>query len=204
MLRIGLGGLSIGGGIWSMHFIAVLAVVLPIQLRFDISQTIISAVVVVAFTCIALWTVASQRLGRFSLPLSTLFLGLGIASMHYMGMGAIIGCGLRFSVLSVVIAGFIAVQASAVALWFTFRKRGVLDTFLGSAALGLAIAAMHYSAMEATRFMAVGTGDVTLRQGMSEEALAMTIAVTLYSICSICLLVFARQTFNRRTSARVS
>jgi diguanylate cyclase len=197
-LRIMLGGLGIGGGIWSMHFIAMLAVVLPIPLSYDIPKTLTSAVVAVLFTSVALWTVASRRLGQFSLPLSALFLGLAIASMHYMGMAAIVGCGLRYSVLGVGVSVMIAIEASAVALWFTFRQRGVLDTFLGSAALGLAIALMHYTAMDATRFLPADSVDMSLGLAFSEPLLAMAIAVMLYSVCSICLVVYAILTFYVR------
>jgi NO-binding membrane sensor protein with MHYT domain len=197
-LRILLGGLGVGGGIWSMHFIAMLAVMVPVRLTYSIPQTLISALIAVAFTTIALWTVAQRRLGSLSLPLSALFLGFGIVGMHYYGMSAIKGCGIRYSLLGVGISVLIAIQASAVALWFAFRKRGVLDTLLGSVALGLAIAAMHYSGMEATRFLLAGDSDFRLEGGLNERLLAVTVGVTLYSVCSICLLVFAVLTFSRR------
>lgn len=197
-LRIVLGGLGVGGGIWSMHFIAMLAVILPVKLSYGIPQTLISAIIAVVFVTIALWTVASHRLGHLSLPLSALFLGLGIVGMHYYGMSAIKGCGIRYSVLGVGISVMIALQASAVALWFAFRQRAVLDTLLGSVALGLAIAAMHYSGMEATRFLIASSSDFNLQGGLNERLLALTVGVTLYSVCSICLLVFAVLTFSRR------
>jgi NO-binding membrane sensor protein with MHYT domain len=196
VLRIVLGGIGVGGGIWSMHFIAMLAVVLPISLSYNIPETAISAAVAVVFTSAALWVVSQKRFGRATLPLSALFLGLGISSMHYLGMYAIRGCGIQYSFLGVGISVLIAIQASAVALWFVFRERGVLDTLLGSVALGLAIAAMHYSGMEATHFMP--RAFLSLRNVLSEALLAVAIAVTLYSVCSVCLLVFAVLTFTRR------
>ena len=199
-LRIVLGGLGIGGGIWSMHFIAMLAVKLPISLTYDIPMTIASAAVATGFTATALWIVGTQRLGNLSLPLSALFLGLAIASMHYLGMAAIRGCGLRYTTLGVGVSVLIAIQASAVALWFTFRQRGVLDTLAGSVALGLAIASMHYTAMEATRFLPADLPGFSLANVLSEPLLAVAVAVTLYSVCSICLVVFAVLTFGRRTA----
>jgi diguanylate cyclase len=200
-LRIVLGGLGIGGGIWSMHFIAMLAVVLPIPLTYDIPLTVLSAGVATVFTATALWVVGTNRLGSFSLPVSALFLGLAIAGMHYLGMAAIRGCGLRYTALGVGVSVLIAIQASAVALWFTFRHRRVLDTLAGSAALGLAIASMHYTAMEATRFLPADLPGFELSQVLSEPLLALAIAVTLYSVCSVCLVVFAVLTFGRRSTA---
>jgi NO-binding membrane sensor protein with MHYT domain len=90
----------------------------------------------------------------------------------------------------------IAVQASAIALWFAFRTRGVLDTFIGAFVLGLAIASMHYTGMEATRFLPLES-PFDLSGMLSEPVLAVAIAVTLYSVCSISLVVFAILTFAR-------
>ncbi len=196
-LRIALGGLGIGGGIWSMHFIAMLAVQLPLPLNYSIPETLASAALAVIFTAVALWIVAFGKLGAMSLPLSALFLGVGIGTMHYLGMYAIRGCSLQYSVIGVGVSLLIAVQASAVALWFTFRHRGVLDTFFGAVALGLAIASMHYTAMEATRFLPTASF-VEFGDMFSGPVLALAIAITLYSICSICLIVFAVLTFARR------
>jgi NO-binding membrane sensor protein with MHYT domain len=195
-LRLILGALGIGGGVWSMHFIAMLAVQLPIPLSYEIPETLISAAAAVIITAGAVWTVAYDKLGSLSLPVSALVLGLGIATMHYLGMSAIRGCGIAYSSLGVIISIVIAIQASAVALWFAFRKRGVLDTLLGSLALGLAIASMHYSAMEATRFIPGGT-PFNFANVLSEPLLAVAIALTLYSVCSVCLIVFALLTFGR-------
>ena len=196
ILRIVLGGLGIGGGVWSMHFIAMLAVILPIPLSYDIPETTISAVAAVVLTAAALWVVSKRKFGEMTLPISATVLGLGIGCMHYLGMYAIRGCGLQYSPLGVGISVLIAIQASAVALWFTFRERGVLDTILGAVALGLAIATMHYTGMEATRF--VPRAYYSLANVLSEPMLAVAIAFTLYSVCGVCLVVFALLTFGRR------
>jgi NO-binding membrane sensor protein with MHYT domain len=198
-LRIILGGVGIGGGIWSMHFISMLAVILPIRLSYDIAETAISAIIAVIFTATALAIVSSRRLGRATLPISALFLGLGIGGMHYLGMHAIRGgCTLLYSWIGVSVSVAIAIQASGVALWFTFRQRGVLDTFLGSMVLGLAIASMHYSGMEATRFLPVTSAPDAVRLVLSENYLAFVIAVTQYVVCATCLVVFAVLVFRPR------
>jgi NO-binding membrane sensor protein with MHYT domain len=198
-LRICLGGLGIGGGVWSMHFIAMLAVKLPIALSYDVTQTAISAFIAVFGTALALAIVSSQRFGNASLPLSALFLGLGIGGMHYLGMYAIPGnCIIQYSWLGVAISILIAIQASGVALWFVFRQRGVYDTFLGSVALGLAIALMHYSGMEATRFLPDETSAGVTGLLLSEKYMALAIAITLYTVCCVCLFVFSLLTLRKR------
>jgi NO-binding membrane sensor protein with MHYT domain len=191
-LRILLGGLGIGGGIWSMHFISMLAVILPVELNYDVTQTVISAVIAIVFTAIALAIVAKNQLGDSSLPVSALFLGAGIVGMHYLGMYAIRGsCGIHYSWLGVFISVLIAIQASGVALWFTFRQRGVLDTLLGSVALGLAIALMHYSGMEATHFVRAPAPAEFPELLFSERYLALAVAITIYLVCGICMLLFS-------------
>lgn len=201
-LRIMLGGLGIGGGIWSMHFISMLAVVLPIRLSYDLIQTAVSAVIAITFTATALAIVASRKFGKATLPLSALFLGSGIGGMHYLGMHAIRGgCTLFYSWIGVTLSIAIAIQASGVALWFAFRRRGVLDTFLGSTVLGLAIASMHYSGMEATRFLPASDFPGALQMALSENYLALAIAVTQYVVCGTCLVVFAALVFRPRARA---
>jgi NO-binding membrane sensor protein with MHYT domain len=204
-LRIVLGALGIGGGIWSMHFISMLAVMLPIQLSYDVAETATSAVIAIIFTAIALAIVSSRIFGRATLPVSALFLGCGIGGMHYLGMHAIRGgCTLFYSWVGVGISIAIAIHASGVALWFAFRQRGVLDTFLGAMVLGLAIASMHYSGMEATSFLPTSGPAEALKMVLLESYLALTIAVTQYAVCGTCLIVFAILVFRPRASHRVS
>jgi NO-binding membrane sensor protein with MHYT domain len=203
-LRIVLGGVGIGGGIWSMHFISMLAVILPIRLSYDVAETATSAVIAIIFTATALAIVSSKRFGGATLPLSALFLGSGIGGMHYLGMHAIRGnCTLHYSWIGVAVSVVIAIQASGVALWFAFRQRGVLDTFLGAMVLGLAIASMHYSGMVATHFLRASSPAEVLRLVLSENYLALAIAVTLYVVCSTCLVVFAALVFRSRVPPRI-
>lgn len=198
-LRIGLCGLSIGGGVWSMHFIAMLAVELPINLSYDASLTLLSAILAMLFTWGAIAAVSRRRFGALTLPISALFLGVGIAGMHYMGMAAIRGnCIVEYSWLGVLISVAIGIQASAIALWFSFRERGVMDTVLGAVALGLAIASMHYSAMEAVRFVPADLNAGLYGNLWSHTYMAFAIALTLYSICGCCIIVYTFLTFNRR------
>jgi diguanylate cyclase len=192
VLRIVLGGIGIGGGVWSMHFIAMLAVQLPIPLNYAVIPTSISALIAIIGTMVALAIVSSRRFGDATLASSALFLGLGIGGMHYLGMYGIRGsCLIQYSWLGVAISVLIAIEASAVALWFAFRQRGVIDTFLGAIALGLTIALMHYSGMEATRFQPGTMFDGGPALLWSENYLAFAITVTIYSACSLCLLVFS-------------
>ncbi len=203
-LRIGLGGVGVGGGIWSMHFIAMLAVILPIQISYDIPRTVLSALIAILCTAAAFTIVSRGRLGAYTLPLSALFLGAGIGGMHYLGMSAVRGnCVLEYSWLGVVISIVIAIQASGIALWFAFRERGVVDTLLGAVALGLAIASMHYSGMEATRFLPTDKAVAIAGGVINDRYLALIISITIYSVCGLCIFVFSMLSLARRTARRV-
>jgi NO-binding membrane sensor protein with MHYT domain len=202
ILRVVLGGLGVGGGVWAMHFVAMLAVNLPVPLSYDPTETAISAVLAVLFTTIAFVVVGRDRFGQYTLPVSALFLGSGIAVMHYLGMHAIRGhCLTTYSWLGVFISIAIAIQASGVALWFAFRERGVIDTLLGAVALGLAIASMHYSAMEATHFLPAANPTEFFPDAISKAHLAIAIAVTIYAICGVCIFVFTFRAFTKRAMA---
>ena len=202
VLRVILGGVGVGGGIWSMHFISMLAVILPVPLSYDLPETVASAVLAVIFTAIAFAIFGRNAFGKFTLPISALFLGVGIAAMHYLGMYAVRGnCLVTYSWLGVFISVAIAIEASGVALWFAFRERGVIDTLLGAVALGLAIASMHYSGMEATHFRAAETTSEFFQGAISKAHLAIAISFTIYGVCGLCIFVFAFRTFGRQASS---
>lgn len=202
--RVILGGLAIGGGIWAMHFVAMLAVILPMPLSYAPAETVMSAIVAVTFTALALAVVSRNTFGKYTLALSAPLLGCAISGMHYLGMDAIrSNCLTTYSWLGVFISFAIAVQASGLALWFAFRRRGVVETLLGAVALGLAMASMHYAAMEATHFLPTD-GATELRQGaISRTHLAIAIAVTIYAVCGLCIFVFTLRAFNKRAMAPV-
>lgn len=202
-LRIGLASFAIGGGIWAMHFIAMLAVILPVELDYDLVQTALSAVIPIVFTAISFVIVSRNAFGKWSIPVSAVFLGLGISGMHYIGMVAMRGnAAVTYSWLGVAISVLIAGQSSAVALWFAFRERGLFDTLLGAMALGLAIASMHFTAMEATEFLPVAAPDSFVSEVESTRHLAITISIAVYGVCGVAIFVFAALTYARRLAMR--
>jgi NO-binding membrane sensor protein with MHYT domain len=147
------GGLIMGTTIWSMHFIAMMAVQVPVLINYNIVETILSIAIAICATAIGFYLVSNRRLGRLSIPGSGVVMGLGIGSMHYIGMGAIRGCGLSYDLWLVAASIAIAIAASTAALWFAFYRRTILATLAGGVVQGLAIASMHYTAMDATFYV---------------------------------------------------
>jgi NO-binding membrane sensor protein with MHYT domain len=178
------GGLIMGTTIWSMHFIAMMAVRLPVLINYNIVETILSIGIAICATALGLYVVSNRRLGRLSIPGAGVLMGLGIGSMHYIGMGAIRGCGLGYDPLLVAASVLIAVTASMAALWFAFYRRTILTTLAGGVVQGLAIASMHYTAMAATYFEPLeAPADLTIPL-FSQNLLAFMIAGAMLVVCT--------------------
>jgi NO-binding membrane sensor protein with MHYT domain len=170
------GGVMMGATIWSMHFVAMMAVDFPMVINYDFSDTVASFGIAIVATGLGLYLASSWRLGWLSIPLGGVLMGLGIASMHYLGMSAIRGCGLGYDTTLVAASIGIAIVASMAALWFAFSKRNVIMTVAGGVVQGLAIASMHYTAMAATYFVPLGA-DVQLAAPLfSQSRMAYMIA----------------------------
>jgi PAS domain S-box-containing protein len=155
------GALAMGIGIWSMHFIGMMAFTLPIALRYDVATTLISLAVAILTSGCAIRIAAGAHLGSLRLVGGALVMGAGISVMHYLGMGAIlIVPSIGYDPLLVLASVLIAVGASFAALWLAFTLRTgkswqMALARLGAAlGMGVAISGMHYTAMAAAHFAA--------------------------------------------------
>jgi NO-binding membrane sensor protein with MHYT domain/nitrogen-specific signal transduction histidine kinase len=149
------GALAMGGGIWAMHFIGMLAYVLPIPATYDVGLTVLSAVPAIMAAGVALQVVARPIVSVRRMLIGGTFMGVGIATMHYTGMAALrLDALVRYDpalfAASLVVAIALAILALQVRFWVgeTRIKKG--KELLGAAVLGLAVAAMHYVAMAST------------------------------------------------------
>jgi NO-binding membrane sensor protein with MHYT domain len=169
-----LAGVSIGTtGIWVMHFIAMLGFTIPGQvIRYNLPVTIASMLIAVAVVSVGLLIVGFGGEGLGPLLLGGTIIGLGVASMHYMGMWAMrmpdsMGYDLSLLAASVVIA----IVAGTAALWAALRLGGVWHTLLASLIMGVAVSGMHYTGMAALRVRAApGDGMSAMGAGASGTA----------------------------------
>lgn len=175
-------GLIMGATIWSMHFVAMMAVDLPVLVNYDLVQTTGSIGIAVVATGVGLSLAGTRKLGRLSIPLGGVLMGLGISGMHYLGMGAIRGCGLAYDPQLVAASVAIAIAASTAALWFAFRRRNLLMTLAGGVVQGLAIASMHYTAMAATYFVPLEAEVALSTPLFSQDLMAYIIACGMIAI----------------------
>ena len=184
------GALAMGSGIWSMHFIGMLAFSLPIALAYDIPTTIVSLFIAVITSAFALSVANRQRISLVHLSLGAVMLGGGISAMHYVGMAAIqITPMITYEPGLLLLSVGIAIVASFAALWLFFRlRRGntVLMRLarIGAAfVMGLAVSGMHYTGMAASRF---SPGSFCIGAGTTDQRwLALTIAVPAIAVLAI-------------------
>ncbi|MFL6576808.1 MAG: MHYT domain-containing protein, partial [Povalibacter sp.] len=155
------GGIVLGVGIWSMHFVGMLALSLPVRLTYSLPITALSLIVAIGICAFALFTVGRETLSLLRLVVGSLVLGLGIAAMHYIGMAGIrIVPGISYDPSLFIASLGIAISASFAALWLAFRlRRGSswqmnLARYGAATLMGLAISGMHYTGMAASNFAA--------------------------------------------------
>jgi len=155
------GGISMGLGIWSMHFVGMLAFHLPIPVAYDITLTLLSLVFAIVASILALATISKGLSSGKYLYLSTFLMGTGVAAMHYTGMEALdIFPAIQYRLSLVIISLIIAYTASFAALKLSFMMSEEANTFFSmrrlyaSLVMGVGIAAMHYTGMFAAIFQA--------------------------------------------------
>ncbi|MER6304342.1 MHYT domain-containing protein [Kitasatospora sp. NPDC001539] len=143
---------SLGAGIWSMHFIAMLGFsVTGIEITYQPGLTVLSLLVAVAVVGIGLFTVGYwRRRPLLALLAGGLTTGLGVAAMHYLGMAAMVLPGfLHYDRFTVWLSVAIAVFAATAALWAALNIRGTLAVLAAAPVMGVAVCAMHYTGMAA-------------------------------------------------------
>ena len=187
------GALAMGFGVWSMHFIGMLALELPLDLGYDLGLTLWSLLVAILSSGFALWVVSQPRLPALQLMFGALVMGAGISAMHYSGMAALrMQPGIDYDPTLVALSLVIAVGASAAALSIAFRLRRHtpyvhLVRAGASIIMGLAIVGMHYTGMAAANFP-VGSFCGAAVDGLSGKGLDNLVLVSSLAVLIIALL----------------
>ncbi|APE25858.1 MULTISPECIES: MHYT domain-containing protein [Streptomyces] len=144
---------AIGTGIWTMHFVAMLGFgVTGSDIRYDVPLTILSLVVAMAVVGVGVFAVGYGRDRVRSLLIGGLTTGVGVASMHYLGMAALRLHGeVSFDPLLVGLSVLIAVVAATAALWAALNIHSPAAVAVASLVMGAAVSSMHYTGMFAVR-----------------------------------------------------
>jgi diguanylate cyclase (GGDEF)-like protein len=188
------GASAMGLGIWSMHFVGMLALNLPIPVGYDVGITLTSLAIGIGASMFALWLVSRRELPWPRLAGGALLMGAGVAGMHYTGMAALrMSPGIQYDPARFGLSVVIAVLASGVALWIAFRlrrqSRRVRALRAGSAVvMGVAIVGMHYTGMSAASFP-FGSVCGAAHTGASAEWLALVIIIVTLAVLAIALII---------------
>ncbi len=189
--------LAMGGGIWSMHFIAMLAFKLPAAVNYDVLITLISLLVAIFMAGVGIFTVSVGRMTTAKLLVGGGFTGVGIAAMHYIGMAAMrVQATMMHDALLIAASVAIAIIASTAALWLA-RNLRVAWHKLGSAVLmGGAISGMHFTGMAAVSFQPVEFPVAYDALAIAPSLLAIFIAVATFVYLIFALLSALPETLD--------
>jgi diguanylate cyclase len=188
------GAITMGVGIWSMHFIGMLAFALPIPLGYDVRITGISLAIAIAVSFFALRAATGPTMHWRRLAIGGVLMGIGIAGMHYTGMAAMLMLpAILYQPFLFALSIAIAMAASTAALWIAYSLRDeavryvLVKRIAAAGVMGVAITGMHYTGMAAAEFR---PGSVCgAASGVDVPWLAVTIAIFTLAILCLALLL---------------
>ncbi len=184
---VALAAIILGGGIWSMHFVAMLGLQLPILFYYDALITLISALVAILMVGLALLLLHFRPRTMQTIVTAGVIVGLGIVVMHYVGMAGMELCRPVYTFWDVMISTVASVVLSVLAIWVAYDNRTQRNILLGTVCFGLAVFTMHFVAAGLTDFVASenagGAGPA-----LNNQILAMGVTVSVFLICGAFLL----------------
>ncbi len=193
LLHLG-GAFAFGLGIWSMHFIGMLAYDMDMAISYDVSLTVLSMVIAAIIAYGVLAAVRSGRINTFRILVSAVLLGTAICAMHYTGMAAMdMDAELRYTPKLFLLSFIISVTASGAALWIVFtlgQHEGHQKLFwqiIAALIMGAAICGMHYTGMAASVF--IPWADCRYDPGQHFDTLALSVAVASSVVFAIAIIL---------------
>jgi signal transduction histidine kinase/CheY-like chemotaxis protein len=210
--KIWIGGcaFSMGGGIWTMHFTAMLAFKLPLAVSYNIWTTLLSLGIAIIASGIAFFYANTRPVKISKIAIGGLIMGIGIAAMHFTGMEAMQFAGSMhykpgLFVLSILIAIFAAITALCLIAYFGKNSQVIKTQYKISGALvmGVAVCGMHYTGMTATVF--VPQGDILSEVQSTSDLRALAFsssAITLFILSLTIIASTTQEKFNRLKNVR--
>ncbi len=199
------GATAMGLGIWSMHYVGMLAFSLPVPVEYDWPTVALSLLAAIFASAAALFVVSRQKMGWFRAFIGSAVMGCGISAMHYIGMAAMrLRASCTYDPFFLTLSIVFAIVISLVALWlaFHFREEEKTSPLLKTASavvMGAAIPVMHYTGMAAAHFAPSSHAPDT-SHAVSTSTLGF------FGVTSVTLLVLGvavlTSAFDRRFSAQ--
>ena len=181
--------ISLAVAIWAMHFVGMLAARLPFPVDYLVFPTLLSFLVCVLVVGAGVYAASGAKLLPARLAAAAVFMGGGIAIMHYIGMSALhASAHMEHDVLFVIASVAVGIAASGLALWLAGGRGGRPPLFLSATALGCAIAGMHYTAMAGLTLMPFPAAGAPEAPALSTDLLAIVVAIVAFVVSGIFLL----------------
>lgn len=176
-LRIAMAAIALGGGIWSMHFVAMLAMRFDVAVYYAVLPTIASILIAILLAGLALLLVHFGRRTPRKSALAGAILGTGIVVMHYVGLSAIEGCLPVYRPAGFAVAAVLAMGMGVAAMHVAYSHRTERNILLATLIFGASVVIVHFAAMSWTDFAGVPTGaDVSPRLGNADLAIIVLLS----------------------------
>ena len=187
---------AMGGGIWAMHFVGMLAFSLPVAIGYDLPVTVASLALAIFVTSIAFIIVFSGEFSIAKILVGGAFMGIGVAGMHYLGMAAVRAAAIMtYQPILVAASIAIAIAASWAALWIAAKVTGAAWRIAAAIVMGFAVTGMHYTGMAALCFTRAAGGVASNPIRVDTGTIALAVAA---GAVVILILAMVSATIDRR------
>ncbi|SPJ30879.1 CO-responsive transcriptional regulator RcoM [Falsiruegeria mediterranea M17] len=154
-LAVSLAAIALGGGIWSMHFVAMLGMQLPILFYYDAAITLTSALIAILMVGFALVLLHFTTRSKAVIVSAGAIVGAGILAMHYVGMAGMQLCRAVYTPFGVLSSSALAIGLCILAFGTAYGVRSNRNIIIGTLCFGFAVFSVHFLAMETTNFVAL-------------------------------------------------
>ncbi|MBV1944884.1 MHYT domain-containing protein [Streptomyces sp. BV129] len=189
---LALGAASLGCGIWSMHFIAMMGFRAPdASITYDAPLTLLSLLVAIVVVSVGMFIVGYRGVAPMTLATAGIITGLGVAVMHYLGMAAMrLNGDIAYDDLTVTLSVLIAVAAATAALWAAVSIRGFLPALGASLVMGVAVTGMHYTGMAAVTVHVHSAGHAYGGESAASLVLPMLLGPAVFLLLAAVVVMF--------------
>jgi diguanylate cyclase len=188
-------------GIWTMHFVGMLAAPIPAEAAYLVLPTVISFLICALVVGVSVFFVSVGDPSQLRIALSAVLLGAGIASMHYVGMHGVSGdFSMRHDMPMVMASVLIAIGAAYGGLRVFLARPAGVQLFVSATAFGIAVSGMHYTAMYGVHFAAMDGPPHHHMDGLaaSQQSLSLVVAVLCFVVAAGFLLSLVPDPRRRR------
>ena len=186
-VAISFASIALGGGIWSMHFVAMLGLQLPFVFYYDAAVTLTSALVAILVVGLALMILHFGKRTRAKLLLAGVIVGVGIGAMHYIGMAALELCRAVYTPLGIGTSIIASCVLSVIAFGIAYGRRNRRNILLGTVVFGVAVCGVHFVAIAGTNFVQMFVPS-QVGPMIGNETLAIGVVLSSFALCGAFLL----------------